>query len=53
MNCYNDSEMFAFHSGGVTVLFADGHVSFLNQDMSAQTLGALLTRNAGDIPGDY
>jgi prepilin-type processing-associated H-X9-DG protein len=52
-NCNNDSEMFSFHSGGVMVLFADGHVVFLNQDMSASTLGALLTRNAKDIPGDY
>jgi prepilin-type N-terminal cleavage/methylation domain-containing protein/prepilin-type processing-associated H-X9-DG protein len=53
INCYNDSEIFAFHTGGAQVLFADGHVSFLNQDISAQTLGALLTRNAKDIPGEY
>jgi prepilin-type N-terminal cleavage/methylation domain-containing protein/prepilin-type processing-associated H-X9-DG protein len=53
INCNTDSEMFSFHSGGVMVLFADGHVSFLNDSTSAVTLGALLTRNAQDIPGDY
>ena len=53
MNCTNESEFFSFHSGGINVLFADGHVVFLNQDMSAATFGALLTRNAKDIPGEY
>ncbi len=53
MNCNTDSELFSFHSGGIMALFADGHVVFLNESISVQTLGALLTRNAGDIPGDY
>jgi prepilin-type N-terminal cleavage/methylation domain-containing protein/prepilin-type processing-associated H-X9-DG protein len=53
INCNNDSEIFSFHAGGAQALFADGHVVMLNQDMSAQTLGALLTRNAKDIPGEY
>jgi prepilin-type N-terminal cleavage/methylation domain-containing protein/prepilin-type processing-associated H-X9-DG protein len=53
INCNNDSELFSFHSGGVMALFADGHVVFLNQSLSAVTLGALLTRNAKDIPGEY
>jgi prepilin-type N-terminal cleavage/methylation domain-containing protein/prepilin-type processing-associated H-X9-DG protein len=53
INCLNDSELFSFHSGGIMALFADGHVVFLNESISVQTLGALLTRNAGDIPGEY
>jgi prepilin-type N-terminal cleavage/methylation domain-containing protein/prepilin-type processing-associated H-X9-DG protein len=53
INCVTDSELFSFHSGGVMALFADGHVVFLNESLSTQTLGALLTRNAGDIPGEY
>jgi prepilin-type processing-associated H-X9-DG protein len=53
INCNSDSELFSFHAGGIHALFADGHVVFLNQDMSAQTLAALLTRNAKDIPGEY
>jgi prepilin-type N-terminal cleavage/methylation domain-containing protein/prepilin-type processing-associated H-X9-DG protein len=53
INCQTDSELFSFHSGGIQVLFADGHVSFLNESIGIATLGALLTRNAGDIPGEY
>jgi prepilin-type processing-associated H-X9-DG protein len=53
INCFTDSEMFSFHTGGVNVLFADGSVHFISENISAQTLGALLTRNAGDVPGDY
>jgi len=53
INCYTDSEMFSFHAGGVNVLFADGSVHFISENISAATLGALLTRNAGDIPGEY
>jgi prepilin-type N-terminal cleavage/methylation domain-containing protein/prepilin-type processing-associated H-X9-DG protein len=53
INCNTDSEMFSFHAGGINVLFADGSVHFLSENISAQTLGALLTRNAGDVPGEY
>jgi prepilin-type N-terminal cleavage/methylation domain-containing protein/prepilin-type processing-associated H-X9-DG protein len=53
MNCNSDSEMFSFHMGGVQTVFADGSVHFLSDNISAATLGALLTRNGGDIPGDY
>jgi prepilin-type processing-associated H-X9-DG protein len=53
INCISDSELFSFHAGGIQVLFADGHVDFLNESIDISTLGALLTRNAGDIPGSY
>ena len=53
INCHTDSELFSFHAGGINVLFADGHVSFLSENISVSTLAALLTRNAGDIPGEY
>ena len=49
----NDSEMYSWHTGGNQVLFADGSMHFINQNISLQTLGALLTRQGGDIPGDY
>jgi prepilin-type processing-associated H-X9-DG protein len=53
MNCNSDSELYSFHQGGVQVLFADGHVAFLSDSIGISTLGALLTRNGSDIPGDY
>jgi prepilin-type processing-associated H-X9-DG protein len=52
-NVYTDSEMFSFHAGMCNVLFADGSVQSINESIDAGTLGALLTRNAGDIPGSY
>jgi prepilin-type N-terminal cleavage/methylation domain-containing protein/prepilin-type processing-associated H-X9-DG protein len=53
INCQTDSELFSFHTGGVMVLFADGHVTFLNESLGVNTLAALLTRNGSDLPGDY
>ncbi len=53
VNANNSSEFFSFHVGGASVLMADGSVRFVTENMSAVTLGAALTRDAGDIPGEY
>ena len=53
INMTNDSEMYAFHVGGAHVLMCDGSVRFLSANMSAVTLAAIATRNAGDIPGEF
>ncbi len=53
INCNSDSEIFSFHQGGAQTVFADGSVHFISESISAATLGALLTRNAGDVVGDY
>ena len=53
MNAVNDSEMYSWHTGGIQVLVADGSVRFVSENISLQTLGAILTRNGGDIPGDF
>jgi prepilin-type N-terminal cleavage/methylation domain-containing protein/prepilin-type processing-associated H-X9-DG protein len=53
MNCGANDELFSFHTSGVNVVFCDGHVSFLKDAVAPTTLRALVTRNQGDIPGDY
>ena len=53
MNCTNDSELYSFHNGGAQFLFADGSVQFLSQSINGATFVALLTRDRGDIPGEY
>jgi prepilin-type N-terminal cleavage/methylation domain-containing protein/prepilin-type processing-associated H-X9-DG protein len=53
INRTDDSEMYAFHTGGAQVLLGDGSVRFLSENISAQTLAALATRNLGDIPGEF
>ncbi len=36
------------HPGGAIVVFADGHTRFLSEDLSPETIRALLTRNGGE-----
>lgn len=51
VNCHNDSEPYAFHTGGMNVCLADGSVRFLRDSLSAATFGALITGRSGDLPG--
>jgi prepilin-type processing-associated H-X9-DG protein/prepilin-type N-terminal cleavage/methylation domain-containing protein len=47
-----NNEIFGFHPGGANVVFLDGHVSFLSQDISSIVIRALVTSAKGDIvPG--
>jgi prepilin-type processing-associated H-X9-DG protein len=52
MNCTSDSELFSFHAGGINVTMADGSVRFVSEQLTAATLAALVTANAGDIVGN-
>ena len=51
LNCGPNEEIFAFHTGGANVAFADGHVQFLRQSVSGATLRALLTESGGEVIG--
>jgi prepilin-type processing-associated H-X9-DG protein len=53
-DCSNDSEIFAFHTGGSNVLFGDGSVRFVRNGLTMVQMSALLSR-AGDeaIGFDY
>ena len=53
INGTNDSEVYAFHTGGANIVFADGHVSFVRSSISPYTFIALVTYQGGDLPGDY
>jgi prepilin-type N-terminal cleavage/methylation domain-containing protein len=53
INCTNDSEIYAFHTGGSQFTFGDGSVQFLSANIDARTLIALLTRDHGDVAGSY
>ncbi len=53
MNKRNDNEPFGFHTGGITALFADGHVQFVRDGVSLPTLAALCTRAAGEVVAEY
>ncbi len=47
INSKNDGEIYAFHTGGASFLFADGHVQFIGETLDPLTAIALVTR-AGD-----
>jgi prepilin-type N-terminal cleavage/methylation domain-containing protein/prepilin-type processing-associated H-X9-DG protein len=59
LNCFsqNDSiasdsapgELFSLHPGGVNGLFIDGHVQFLSKQLDTRALGAICTRNGGEL----
>ena len=53
INCTNNAEVYAFHSGGANAVFSDGSVRFLAENMQLQVLFFLYTRNSGEvIPSD-
>ncbi len=53
MNCTNDSEMYAFHTGGGNFVLGDGSVHFLSATTAPKTWVALMTRDFGDIVSDF
>jgi prepilin-type N-terminal cleavage/methylation domain-containing protein/prepilin-type processing-associated H-X9-DG protein len=55
INCTNNKETFSFHRGGTNVVFADGSVRFLSENLSIRVYAALVTRAGGELvnPGDF
>jgi len=51
-NCGPNDEPFSFHTGGVQAVFGDGHVQFLRDSLSPQTLRALCTASGGEVLGN-
>jgi prepilin-type N-terminal cleavage/methylation domain-containing protein/prepilin-type processing-associated H-X9-DG protein len=47
--CSNDSEIFAFHTGGSNGLFGDGSVRFLMNGLTMNEMQALLSRAGGEV----
>ena len=47
--CSNDSEIFAFHPGGSNVVFGDGSVRFLKNELTMNQAQALLSRAGGEV----
>jgi prepilin-type N-terminal cleavage/methylation domain-containing protein/prepilin-type processing-associated H-X9-DG protein len=47
--CTNDSEIFAFHTGGSNVVFGDGSVRFVKNGLTMNQVQALLSRAGGEV----
>jgi prepilin-type N-terminal cleavage/methylation domain-containing protein/prepilin-type processing-associated H-X9-DG protein len=46
-NCGPNEEIFSFHGTGANCLFADGHVSYINENTDYSTVRILCTANEG------
>jgi prepilin-type processing-associated H-X9-DG protein len=55
INCENGQGFYSFHPQGANVLFCDGSVTFITQDVPVRIIARLITRNGGEVvnPGDY
>jgi prepilin-type N-terminal cleavage/methylation domain-containing protein/prepilin-type processing-associated H-X9-DG protein len=53
INCANIQGFFAFHSGGASFLFADGHVTFISQTLDPKITILLTSFHDGMIIPDY
>ncbi len=49
INCTNDNETYAFHSGGTNVILSDGSARFLRADISIRVFARLITRSGGEV----
>jgi hypothetical protein len=47
--CTNDSEIFAFHTGGSNVLLGDASLRFMRNGLTMTQLQALLSRAGGEV----
>jgi prepilin-type N-terminal cleavage/methylation domain-containing protein/prepilin-type processing-associated H-X9-DG protein len=52
VNCINNKEIYAFHSGGANIGMADGSVRFLRQTVHLDIVLQLLTRDRGEVNRD-
>lgn len=55
INCSNirGNSFHSFHVGGCHFLMGDGAVRFVSENISAQTMGALITRKKGEVVGEF
>jgi prepilin-type N-terminal cleavage/methylation domain-containing protein len=49
INCTNIHEVYSFHPHGAHVVFGDGRVALLKENISIKVLAALVTRAGGEI----
>jgi prepilin-type N-terminal cleavage/methylation domain-containing protein/prepilin-type processing-associated H-X9-DG protein len=49
INCTNDREVYSFHAGAANVVYADGSVHFLNENLDIRNFAQLVTYAGGEV----
>ncbi len=52
-NCGPNDEPFSFHTGGCHAVLGDGSVRFLSENMDSDTIRKLVSRDDGEIVGEF
>jgi hypothetical protein len=50
---WNNRAAMSYHTGGVQTIMCDGHLVWIQNDITTATYNALFTRAKGDSPGNY
>jgi prepilin-type N-terminal cleavage/methylation domain-containing protein/prepilin-type processing-associated H-X9-DG protein len=53
INCTNDGEPYAFHTGGINVGLCDGSVRFISDTIDIRTFARLVTAQAGEVVNNF
>ena len=54
MNCNNlNGDIYAFHTHGANIAFADGSVRFIPETVDVVYLAALVTKEGGEVVKDF
>ena len=53
VNCHNDGELYGFHPGVASTLFADGHVKPLSGSTDIRVVARLITPRSQEVATDY
>ncbi|HVK15589.1 MAG TPA: DUF1559 domain-containing protein [Fimbriiglobus sp.] len=49
INCKNEGEPYAFHTGGMNACLVDGSVRFMRDSVPIRTIAAMVTAKAGEV----
>jgi prepilin-type N-terminal cleavage/methylation domain-containing protein/prepilin-type processing-associated H-X9-DG protein len=52
-NCGPNDEIFSFHTGGAQMVFGDGHVQFVTQNINPVVMASLVSRSGGEVIPAY
>jgi prepilin-type processing-associated H-X9-DG protein len=52
INCANQHEVYAFHTGGANMAYCDGRVRFVRSSITLSLMAAQVTSNGGEVVAD-